>query len=577
MNIKRKLILLILATVSMLSFFSVRDANQLRQSQSETWSDFFWKLSYVAPIQVPLFDNPAIYPDDQQDRFIETLYLVVLPTQTTAGDNVTFSDLNEIDDRKEALPELNARLLTDQNQADQNMTPNAVVTLRGQSTLQAVNKSYKIKLQSTDDIWHDQMTLNLNKHAYDDTRIRNKIAFDLFEHLNDFTSLRTQLVHLYVKDLSEPASNLTDYVDYGYFTHIEQVNSTFLKTHDLDPAGTIYKVREFEFQPDPDVLVNVNDDHYDQDAFDRVLQLVTGKGHKELLTMIDDVNNENLDMDQVFALHFNKDNYLTWLAVNILLGNYDTTTQNFYLYSPRNSTSWYFLPWDYDGSMQWEISTGFMPSDENLLVGIANYWNTTLAKRYFQSPDHVLELEQKIKEVHEIFTQKLVNQTVEKYLPFAKLNCLNDPYYLNVFQTPSALDRGIAAIRSTVEHNYSLYLRNRSDPMPFFLGNPENVEVGLLLYWDASFDLQGDRLSYTLQIATDPGFENLVYEKRRLTENELVIPFKDQPLQGSYFWRVISEDSEGHTQRSFEKYADEQNRVYYGVQPLIIGGTEDKS
>jgi hypothetical protein len=62
-----------------------------------------------------------------------------------------------------------------------------------------------------------------------------------------------------------------------------------------------------------------------------------------------------------------------------------------------------------------------------------------------------------------------------------------------------------------------------------------------------------------------------------LTENELVIPFKDQPLQGSYFWRVISEDSEGHTQRSFEKYADEQNIVYYGVQPLIIGGTEDKS
>jgi hypothetical protein len=142
-----------------------------------------------------------------------------------------------------------------------------------------------------------------------------------------------------------------------------------------------------------------------------------------------------------------------------------------------------------------------------LLVGIANYWNTTLAKRYFQSPDHVLELEQKIKEVHEIFTQKLVNQTVEKYLPFAKLNCLNDPYYLNVFQTPSALDRGIAAIRSTVEHNYSLYLQNRSDPMPFLLGNPENVEVGLLLYWDASFDLQGDRLSYTLQIATDPGLK----------------------------------------------------------------------
>jgi len=570
MRIRLQILFLVCIAIAMIAFTSVRDANQQRQSQSESWADYFWKLSYVAPRPVALADNPAIYPDDKQDTAIETLYLVVLPTQDTAGEKLTFPELNEIVHRDDTLPELNAFFSTSEAQSVQEPVTNAVVTLRGQSTLQADIKSYKIKLQSTQDAWHDQMTLNLNKHAYDDTRIRNKVAFELFEKLPDFTSLRTQLVHLYVKDLSDPDHPAADYVDYGYFTHIEQVNKDYLKAHDLDPAGTIYKAREFEFQTDPEVLINMDDARYDQEAFYKKLQLVTGKGHAEMLTMIEDVNNMNLDFDQVFAKHFNQDNYLTWVAANILLGNYDTQTQNFYLYSPRNSTCWYFLPWDYDGSMQWEISTGYIQSDEDLLVGVANYWNTTIAKRYFQNPEHVLDLDEKINEVRALFNQDLVNETLEKYIPFARQNCLTDPYYLYVFETSEDLDRGLSATRSAVAHHYNLYQQTKDDPMPFFQGDPEIIEEGIHFFWDPSYDLQADRLSYTLQIATDPDFKNVVYEKRRLIENELVLPPRDQPLPGQYFWRVTAIDSEGHTQRSFEEYTNEQNRTYFGLKPLVI-------
>lgn len=55
------------------------------------------------------------------------------------------------------------------------------------------------------------------------------------------TSLRTQFVHLYVKDLSAGGSS-SSYEDYGLYTHVEQPNKQFLRSHMLDPNGQLYKV-----------------------------------------------------------------------------------------------------------------------------------------------------------------------------------------------------------------------------------------------------------------------------------------------------------------------------------------------
>ena len=46
-----------------------------------------------------------------------------------------------------------------------------------------------------------------------------------------------------------------------------------------------------------------------------------------MLTAVNDTSN---DINDVIEEYFNRDNYLTWFAVNILTGNRDTINQNFF-------------------------------------------------------------------------------------------------------------------------------------------------------------------------------------------------------------------------------------------------------
>ena len=59
------------------------------------------------------------------------------------------------------------------------------------------------------------------------------------------TGLRTQFVHLYVRDLTTGSG--AAFEDYGLYTQVEQLNKTALKTHGLDRNGQLYKVNSFEF------------------------------------------------------------------------------------------------------------------------------------------------------------------------------------------------------------------------------------------------------------------------------------------------------------------------------------------
>ena len=77
-------------------------------------------------------------------------------------------------------------------------------------------------------------------------RFRNKMAYDLIEGIPQMTGLRTQFVHLYVRDLTTGSG--AAFEDYGLYTQVEQLNKTALKTHGLDRNGQLYKVNSFEFQ-----------------------------------------------------------------------------------------------------------------------------------------------------------------------------------------------------------------------------------------------------------------------------------------------------------------------------------------
>lgn len=85
----------------------------------------------------------------------------------------------------------------------ENAVPNATVQIRGQTSSQNAQKNYKIELKKNKGTWRGQRTINLNKHMTEGMRFRNKLAYDLIRGIPQMVGLRTQFVHLYVKDNTE--------------------------------------------------------------------------------------------------------------------------------------------------------------------------------------------------------------------------------------------------------------------------------------------------------------------------------------------------------------------------------------
>ena len=81
--------------------------------------------------------------------------------------------------------------------------PNATVQIRGQTSSRNAQKNYKIELKKNKGSWRGQRTIALNKHMGEGLRFRNKMAYDLIKGIDQMMGLRTQFVHLYVKDLTD--------------------------------------------------------------------------------------------------------------------------------------------------------------------------------------------------------------------------------------------------------------------------------------------------------------------------------------------------------------------------------------
>lgn len=517
-----------------------------------------------------LTEDKRLYERDN-DTSVVPIYITVLPEDSDKKQPLTWYSLNRI---RERMAEGDLNVIVQEGLADGSgpksgmfgygvADANGKISLRGNSSRYLSQRSYKIKLNDQAGLWHDQRTLNLNKHAFDVSRIRNKLSFDILETLPNMTSLRTQFIHLYVKDLSEGSKDDKKFEDYGLFTHIEQPNGNFLKNHWLDPYGQLYKAIMFEFFRYPDELKSQSDPNYNKEAFETRLEINGREEHDKLLAMLDDVNNLAIPIDDVIEKHFDLDNYLTWLAANILMDNMDTNAQNFLLYSPLNSSKWYFLPWDYDGG--WELQRG-LHSISDYSSGISNFWGVRLHNRFFRSEEHVRMLKDKIDELYETIN----NGTVRKILD--PLRDVAEPF---IKRTPDINFMPIQVDKLSEEYERIAGVPLRSlerfkedveKPKPFFLGDLEKKGGRQAFIWDPSFDLQGDDLVYDFTVAKDPAFTQIVEERLNLPGTTIELAL----TPGTYYWKVIARDKPGHIQIAFDIYFDTENTPYYGVREAKV-------
>lgn len=512
-----------------------------------------------------LVDNKQIYIEDRGSG-PDQIFVTVLPPRSHGA--LTFSQLNSHSYNPEAAEadslDPTAEIIFETGKPGSyrasELQPNASLELRGQTARYSSQKSYKIKLYKDTDSWLGQDIINLNKHFDDPLRVRNKLSFDLFQMIRDITRLRTRFVQLYIKDRSLPQPD-ADFKYYGLYTFVEQPNKSFLDRHLLDRKAHLYKAEFFEFERYQEAIKNSDNPAYNNQEFEKYLEIIGSRDHKKIIDMLEEVNNYNKDINLVVDKNFDRANLLTWLAANILLDNYDSNSRNYLLYSPQNSDKWFFLPWDYDGI--W-LETAARGKWER---GLANYWGMVLFNRFFRDPRNTEELSDKIEELSGIINKENTRRLLESYYGAVTGSIFVPPDEQFLSLTKEEYPKKYYELTEMAEKAKKYYFSSLENPMPFYMGDPVKQNREYVFIWDASYDLQNDELSYHFMLSRDPDFRNMEVSYSNLLKTTCSV---GNLKPGRYYFKVIASDAKGNWQSAFDNCQTLEGRILYGVKTFIV-------
>ena len=528
-----------------------------------------WSIDKSILNGAPLDELKTIYLDQSPEE-ITKVFITVFPTKSEEGKLLDFKafDLHESLNKK-YNPILNANVKIVEQGEDLNVDSslnivNATIRVRGNSARGDAFKSYNIKFKDGAQTFYGQSVLNLNKHTKDISKIANKFSMDMMSKVEHMASFRTNFMLLYIRDASLPEEEQS-YNYYGLYTHVEQPNKNYLRVRGLDENGTMYKATNFEFRLYPE-LKNITDPEYDQEIFESVLSIREGKDHSKLLTMLSDINDMNQDFEKVFTTYFNEENYLSWLACIVLLGNADTISHNFILYNPQHSLTWYLLPWDYDKTFKFgDYESGSrMPYS---LRGIQRHTGVMLHRRYLKQSGNIEKLTAKIEELlTTTFNTNNINFYLNSYKPILENTMRLKPDILLSKLAPNEYSSYLNQFEDHILSNYLEYKEAIQYPTPVFVSEPEKREDGTVYFtWESSYDYQGDLLSYDIILTKDYDMKDIVFQEEGLLQNyyEQAIP------EGTYFLAITVTDVEGNKQCSLDYYMDE-GLFIYGIRQVKI-------
>ena len=519
--------------------------------------------------EMHLRDKDSLY-ENADDTSVVTMYLTVSKGNSSENTYHTWKEINSYsvydyeDMGVERYQVAGLLQVGDENGPTEGevgygeRVPNATVQIRGQTSSQNAQKNYKIELKKNKGTWRGQRTINLNKHMTEGMRFRNKLAYDLIRGIPQMVGLRTQFVHLYVKDNTEEPGG--KFEDYGIYTQVEQLNKTALKSHGLDSNGQLYKINSFEFYRYEDIIKKEDDAGYDKTAVEKMLEIKGDSDHTKLIDMLTDLNDYSIGIEDVLKEHFDEENIVYWMAFQILMGNVDTQNRNVYLYSPLNSDIWYFIAWDNDGCLmrpEYELRNF---SDQNSWEkGISNYWGNILFQRCLKSDAFREKLDQVIEELRRYLSEERLEEMVEQYAGVVQPYVEKMPDQLNEPLTPEEYEQVKAGLPKEVEQNYEMYRESLEKPMPFYIGRPVTENGKLKINWDASYDFDAEDITYSVEIARDYQFTQVIYKEEQTLIPEILV---DIPDPGQYFVRIRATNESGKTQDAFDYYVTNTGKQY---------------
>lgn len=446
---------------------------------------------------------------------------------------------------------------------------NATINVRGRTSTGYEQKSYRITLFDSAGMWREQRAIALNKHPGDNTRLRNMLYFELLQGVPGLVSLRTQFVHVYIWDETDPDAP-DAFVDYGLFTQVEQPNGRFLRNHGLSQNGNLYKANMCEMYRYEDKIRLATDPLYDVNAFSEVLEPKSDEDHSKLIEMLDAVNNYSLPIEQVIDTYFDVENLTSYMAFNLLLSNADSNAQNYYLYSPVNSDKWYYICWDGDAALKdyEDALMDFTWQEGAWTKGISNYWGVVLFNRMLRVPEYRQALRDKVELLHAQITPERIAELIAKYRQTVDRFTTRMPDVAGLKATREQLELIYQNMPYDTDTAYQDILTSFERPMPFYMHDVTTDGDALLLGWDSAYDFDGEFIRYDVQVARDWSFESgtVVYESLGQLDTQALV----ETLQpGTYYWRVVATNESGYTQIAFDQ-VETDSGAHGGTRRFVV-------
>lgn len=524
-------------------------------------------------------DEPVgIY--DTADNVLE-MYVHIYEGSGTCSDDkydgCTFGQvLNDLNWKDDFKPEVKVNFSTENG-----LSMDATFRQRGGHGRYNPMKSFRVKLSKNSSgkkvYWEGERRIQLLKTFDDFTRARHKLSYDLFAEIEHFPSMRSRYVRLKVEDKgsfsferSPNYSRLSSHkeTDMGLYLQVEYFGKEYLERRGWKKGSNIYKAAYFDFSWDSETQeafwLDKNGKPVNEKAFDKKLEIKSGKDHREFINFMEAIHDTSNDFNSdVLGTYLDRNNYITWLAVNILTANTDTVAHNFYLYNPKDTRKFYFVPWDYDFTYP-APNADYPP----YWYTHAFRWGNDLHTRFLEISSNVQALKQRVKDLRQgAFRDSNIRAKLSGYesaIAHIVTSSTDDQWdiYWQSSQSAriSAYRKNLYGLAESVATNYNKFLKYFDSPMTFYMYTAKVSGGEFSMRWNEAVSLHGNAITYDLIISKAKDFNSgdILEEITGITSNKYRMSWHHG--SGQYFVKVIARDT-SDPQRKWQASKNE-----YGVK-----------
>ena len=216
--------------------------------------------------------------------------------------------------------------------------------IRGNTSRQSAKKSFKVDINHfvSGCQFYNLEKLNFNGEHNDPSIMRSKLCWDLFQAIG-LPASRANYVKLFINDEYR-----------GLYINVEHIDDEFVQKRFGNQNGNLYKCL---YPADLDYLGSDPLYYKSKPSDRRTYDLKTNKtvdDYSDLAHFIDVLNNTpQAKLQQELEKVFHVENFLKWMALNVLVGSWDDywyLKNNYYLYHNTSTDQFEFIPYDYDNT-----------------------------------------------------------------------------------------------------------------------------------------------------------------------------------------------------------------------------------